>query len=272
MPKNLTPQDQWETSFQVPVPGEPRNIGPLEALFQRILNRTERLKNRIAEILGLPWDAAPPDTLSGLHSRVQTIESSQGGTTLSAHRTAPVLDHPDGSVTTVKLADGAVTAPKLAPGSVGTSQIADGSVTTAKLADGAVTSQKLADGSVTSPKLAPEVASRLTAQPYDLAAYVSGGVTGGSVFFRMVAPRAFVISQSGHRLSCRTAPTAAWSASLRQNGVEVGTLSIPAGQTVGTVSLAASVSVAEGDVLEIQAQSGTDPSLGGLTVVLKGVY
>ncbi|GEM81848.1 hypothetical protein MHY01S_00140 [Meiothermus hypogaeus NBRC 106114] len=81
MPKNLTPQDQWETDFQVPLPGEPRNIGPLELLFQRILNRSERLK-----------------------SRVDNLETAQGGTTLSTHRTASTLDHPDGSVTAQKLA------------------------------------------------------------------------------------------------------------------------------------------------------------------------
>ena len=104
MPKNLTPEDRWETDFQVPVPGEPRRIGPLELLFQRLLNRTERLKNRIAAILGLPWDATPPDTIVGLVGRVNTLESGQGGTTLAAHRTAPVLDHPDGSVTAEKLA------------------------------------------------------------------------------------------------------------------------------------------------------------------------
>jgi len=102
MPKRINPQDQWETDFQVPLPGEPRNIGPLEALFQRLLNRTERLKNRIGAILGLPWDATPPDTLAGLAG------------TLAAHRSASVLDHPDGSVTTPKLANGAVTLQKLA--------------------------------------------------------------------------------------------------------------------------------------------------------------
>jgi hypothetical protein len=78
MPKRINPQDQWETDFQVPLPGEPRNIGPLETLFQRLLNRTERLKNRLGAILGLPWDATPPDTLAGLAGRVNAIEAKQG--------------------------------------------------------------------------------------------------------------------------------------------------------------------------------------------------
>ncbi|GAA5334723.1 MULTISPECIES: pyocin knob domain-containing protein [Thermus] len=75
MPKNLTPQNRWEDEFQVPLPGEPRNIGPLETLFQRLLNRTERLKNRIADILGVAWDATPPDTLAGVHNRVARLEN-----------------------------------------------------------------------------------------------------------------------------------------------------------------------------------------------------
>jgi hypothetical protein len=104
MPKRLTPEDRWESDFEVPIPGDPRRIGPLEVLFQRLLNRTERLKNRIAAILGLPWDATPPDTLVGLAERLGTLEAGQGGTTLAAHRTAPVLDHPDSSVTAQKLA------------------------------------------------------------------------------------------------------------------------------------------------------------------------
>jgi hypothetical protein len=154
MPKRINPQDQWETDFLVPLPGEPRNIGPLEVLFQRLLNRTERLKNRLGAILGLPWDATPPDTLAGLAGRVSTLETNQGGTTLSAHRTAATLDHPDGSVTSAKLASGAVTTAKIADGQVTTSKLADNAVTTPKIADGAVTTVKLADGSVTTAKIA----------------------------------------------------------------------------------------------------------------------
>ena len=104
MPRNLTPEDRWETDFEVPIPGEPRRIGPLEVLFQRLLNRTERLKNRTGAILGLSWDATPPDTIAGLAGRVSTLESNQGDTTLSAHRNAATLDHPDGAVTLAKLA------------------------------------------------------------------------------------------------------------------------------------------------------------------------
>jgi len=130
MPKRINPQDQWETDFLVPLPGEPRNIGPLETLFQRLLNRTERLKNRIAAILGMSWDATPPDTLAGLAGRVSTLETNQGGTTLSAHRAAATLDHPDGCVTSAKLSNEAVTTPKIANGAVTIPKLASTAVST----------------------------------------------------------------------------------------------------------------------------------------------
>ena len=60
----------------------------------------------------------------------QTIQD-----TFNNHKTNSVIDHPDGSVTTAKLADKSVTAAKLA----------DKSVTAAKLANQLVTADKLAD-------------------------------------------------------------------------------------------------------------------------------
>lgn len=57
---------------------------------------------------------------------------------LSGHKSAAVLDHPDQSVTTVKLKDLNVTTSKLADGAVTTAKQADLSVTRAKIALGAV--------------------------------------------------------------------------------------------------------------------------------------
>jgi hypothetical protein len=98
MPKRINPQDQWETDFLVPLPGEPRNIGPLETLFQRLLNRTERLKNRIGAILGLPWDAAPPDTVAGLAGRVGTLEANMANVSADPLPNAIALRNPQGTV------------------------------------------------------------------------------------------------------------------------------------------------------------------------------
>jgi len=255
MPENLTPQDQWETEFQVPLPGEPRNIGPLKVLFQRLLNRTERLKNRIGEILGVAWDAPLPATIAELNSRLAEVEASQGGTSLSTHRTAPVLDHPDGSVTAAKLAPNSVTAEKLAPNSVGTENIRDGSITTAKLADGSVTAAKLAPGF----------------SPYDLALYIQGGVPPSTELLRFVTPRPLIIPTSGHQVRCAVAPAASWTADIRVNGTSVGSVSIPAGQTTGSVSLSSPVSLFPGDVLTVVSPSASESSMRGLSIVLKGV-
>lgn len=222
MPKPLTPQNQWETQFEVPIPGEPRNIGPLEILFQRLLNRTERLKERIGELLGLPWDAALPTTLGELHARVQQIETGP-----------PNI--PEGGITTSMIADSAITAPKIA--------------------NGAITASKLAIGSV----------------PYDIALYRPGRVAGGARLLHLVAPRPITVLADGHRVSCDTPPAAQWQAEIRRNGSAVGTISIPAGQTSGSINLPDPLTLLEGDALTIVAQSSADANLLGVAIVLRGV-
>ncbi|VCU52919.1 hypothetical protein TTHN1_00674 [Thermus thermophilus] len=234
MPKNLTPQDQWETEFQVPLPGEPRNIGPLERLFQQLLNRTERLKNRIGAILGTNWDATPPDTIVGLANRVRTLEANQDGTALSAHRTATVLDHPDGSVTTAKLADN--------------------SVTTSKLANGSITSDKLAPG----------------ATPYDLAFFHPGTPSNGALLAAIVVPRS--LSLQGGSVRVGTAPANNWSATIYNGGTAIGTVSVPAGQTAGTVTLNSTpTSLSAGALLRIVGPSTADTAIRDISISLRGV-
>jgi len=187
MPENLTPQNQWETEFQVPLPGEPRNIGPLKTLFQRLLNRTERLKNRIGEILGTAWDATPPATIAELNTRLANVEAATG------------------------------------------------------------------------------------AVPYDLALYVPGAVQANATLLQLVAPRSLNIPTSGHQVRCAVAPAASWTATIKKNDTQVGTITINSGQTTGSVSLSSAVSLAVGDTLTIVAPSSTDSSLRGLSVVLQGV-
>jgi hypothetical protein len=237
MPKNLTPEDRWETDFQVPVPGEPRRIGPLEVLFQRLLNRTERLKNRIAAILGMSWDATPPDTLAGLAGRVSALESSVEGSMnalLATHRDAPVLDHPDGSVTAPKLADGAVTQEKLA----------DGSVTRSKLAAGAI--------------------------PYDLAIFYPGRPFSETLLAVIVVPRD--LSLQGGSVRVGTAPVANWAATIYNGGTAIGTVSVSAGQTTGTVSLDTTpTSLSTGALLRIVAPSTADSAIRDISISLRGV-
>jgi hypothetical protein len=69
------------------------------------------------------------------------------------HKNASVLDHPDGSVTTAKLAAYSVTAEKLASNAVTNAKLAVNAVTTEKIANASVTTNKLEDHAVTAIKL-----------------------------------------------------------------------------------------------------------------------
>ena len=73
--------------------------------------------------------------------------------TITEHRTASPLDHPDGSVTTAKLGAGAVTAEKLGNSAVTADKLANEAVTTAKLDDFAVSAAKIQTGAVTNDKI-----------------------------------------------------------------------------------------------------------------------
>ena len=67
---------------------------------------------------------------------------------ISDHRDETPIDHPDGSVTNLKIGDGAVSAEKLASASVTTAKLDDQAVTTDKIDDYAVTTVKIAQSAV----------------------------------------------------------------------------------------------------------------------------
>ncbi len=72
---------------------------------------------------------------------------------IKKHTEKTPLDHPDGSVTTVKIADSAVTTDKIANNAVTEPKFADGSVSERTIASNAVTSDKIKDKSVTDAKI-----------------------------------------------------------------------------------------------------------------------
>ncbi|MGM9937144.1 MAG: hypothetical protein ACI38A_07345 [Candidatus Ornithomonoglobus sp.] len=127
------------------------------AAYAKRLNDSlsDTVENHVAALEG-----ADRDVLTAAEGYADTAAK----TAVSVHKTAAVLDHPNGSVTNEKLADYCVNTIKIAQGAINNNRISngavdarailDGSVTTAKIADGAVTAEKLADGSVTNEKLA----------------------------------------------------------------------------------------------------------------------
>nr|DAE06062.1 MAG TPA: hypothetical protein [Siphoviridae sp. ctsxw88] len=85
-------------------------------------------------------------------------------TDLATHKSAVVLQHPDKSVTTAKIADSAVTTDKINDKAVTKDKINEGAVITAKIADKAITTDKLADNSVTETKLDTTLSGKINSK------------------------------------------------------------------------------------------------------------
>lgn len=97
-------------------------------------------------------------------------------TLFNTHQIASVLDHPDKSVTTAKIADKAVGAAKIADYSIGPTQLAQYAVSSAKIYPAAVLTTHIKDGNVTKEKLEASLQNQLTALNSE-SADLSGRVT-----------------------------------------------------------------------------------------------
>ena len=125
----------------------------VSALHNKLYRQTSIAAKAVADfIASQELDATDNDSVLFSTNLLKALEKVTK-VPLDGHRTKEVLDHPDSSVTTPKIADKNVTTEKIADKNVTTPKIADKNVTTEKIADNSVTTPKIADGSVTTPKI-----------------------------------------------------------------------------------------------------------------------
>lgn len=126
---------------------------------------------------------------------------------LEAHRTNATLDHPDGSVTTPKLATGAVTTQKITDASITTPKIVDSAVTTQKLADGSITTQKVADKAIITNHLDDGSVSDVKIGTRTINQNIADAKQNGGTLYQIVSWFAQIIRDYFGVADWKTAPT-----------------------------------------------------------------
>lgn len=106
-------------------------------------NISEMLQKIATAIYGKDMRNSIHDSIEAVNDAVDNVTSD-----VSDHKAAAVLDHPDGSVTTAKIANSSITTEKIANDAVTKNKIEDEAVSTEKLGFGAVTDERLADSAV----------------------------------------------------------------------------------------------------------------------------
>lgn len=103
----LIPDEVWEQSgFLFPRPGSRLRTTPIKSLFQKLLNRDEYIKKVVGRLAGTTnWDDIPPSNIQSLFNQLGSLDTQFNAlnTSLTQHKTAAVLDHPDSSVTDSKI-------------------------------------------------------------------------------------------------------------------------------------------------------------------------
>jgi hypothetical protein len=116
------------------------------------------------------------------------------------------------------------------------------------------------------------VSSSAGVNPYDIAGYLPGIPSAGQTLFRIEMVRAVTlpISLTGSRAVCQTAPTAAVTLPIKQNGTSIGSIGFAAGATTGTFSFASVVILNVGDVFELDAPATADATFAGISYTITG--
>lgn len=98
---------------------------------------------------------------------------------------------------------------------------------------------------------------------YDLKFQGGANINDSERFFNSLEIRSFTIPAAcaGSRARAMTGPTSEYVISLQKNGVEFGTLTFGAGQTVGVFAAATATSFADDDVFSMVGDTSADPTL-----------
>jgi hypothetical protein len=110
-------------------------------------------------------------------------------------------------------------------------------------------------------------------QPYDIQAFRYVVPAAPEPIFSLMMPRptGFPAALAGSIASLSTAPAAEQTFTLSQNGSAVATITFAASGTTGTIAAASVITLASGDILELDGPaSGLDTTMRGLRVVLVG--
>lgn len=112
----------------------------------------------------------------------------------------------------------------------------------------------------------------LTSLPYDIAFFVSGTPTDASVTLgSFVAVRSvFVSSTALHRAVADTGPAAQTVYPIYQNNTQVGSVTFAAGQTTGSVSFNADITLLAGQLLRLVAPASPDTTISDVAVIIDG--
>ena len=116
------------------------------------------------------------------------------------------------------------------------------------------------------------VSSSAGVQPYDIAGYLPGIPTAGQTLFRVEIVRAITLPSglTGSRAVCQTAPTAAVTLPIKQNGTSIGSINFAAAATTGTFTFASSTILNVGDVFELDAPATADATFAGPSYTITG--
>lgn len=111
-----------------------------------------------------------------------------------------------------------------------------------------------------------------SARGLDVGVFVPDRPAAGALVFKLVVVRAFTLPAglTGSRGHAGVAATALAAFDLRRNGSSIGTASFAAGSATASFTLAAAISLAEGDRLELIAPTPQDATLADLTILFKG--